>query len=806
MLDPEPILDRRRYQADHVHLRRRAVPRVVSVGAAAVGGGVSTTNARVTASSSTTRSVCVSGESIALEEARRGEPHYGRGTPWEAEAHVVTRLYRCHRVVGRVNDSTSSEPPRPLAVTVGGRSEVVGAIKRRLRSRFDVRELVQGDDVTAEIREAQVVIVLEAASVRADVTKYRHALAAVAEGLRDSKVRSVIAVSTIPAPLFRRARLCKGLEEAERSFRTAGVPLLALHCASLIGTPDDPGPSDPYVVAPEDGRLSVRGDGDQSWTPVRLDDVARLVAAAADRREVDQTCELGGPTTTTVLGLLQAINGQEVKVRKLGRLPWGLTGARDHIPNADLALRGSDVVARTLGVQMEPVESAWDSAAVERYRSRAQSRAGAFAYRIRPSSPVIAHFLGLLAIASAWVGIHDFFLWGDLSVSLTGLTLLAAGIVMGVGSLALFRPWRIRYVLAFLGSLTAAFVMLALVLTNFTNGGPGEVAALAAVGLAGAVASAGSLWRVGGLAVAKLFARGLPATLTSVIGVGTVVGFGQFWYQNVYRPSVHQPVVNLSADLSAGETRSLGRRVIYGTVTLTNPTEREITILASHYALLGARVRERTKGRPDFKKTIAERDRPLGTNLRVTDKKVLRSGEVLGTGSFLGPDETIRKRVAVAVPKGLDLATLDAFLVMARERLSPRRLTPIAAVRDLEKRAIYQGVDIDEESLWRQLTRGDRFLYTMETVGNGDVGYFCQGFPQVQAYIDGADRYPEALADDKCTEHSKRLAEYYRITSTNANTELLLPPPAGPADNGRKRPESPSRDPGYSRNARKRSG
>jgi len=122
------------------------------------------------------------------------------------------------------------------------------------------------------------------------------------------------------------------------------------------------------------------------------------------------------------------------------------------------------------------------------------------------------------------------------------------------------------------------------------------------------------------------------------------------------------------------------------------------------------------------------------------------------------------------------VATLNTYVLIARDRLSPRKLRLIAEVPDAKRQAVYKGFEIREKSLWRQITRGDRFLYTIEALGNGDVGYGCQGYPQVQAYIDGIRRNPEALTNDVCTKRSQRLSDYYRVTNTSSHTETLLPP------------------------------
>ena len=92
-----------------------------------------------------------------------------------------------------------------------------------------------------------------------------------------------------------------------------------------------------------------------------------------------------------------------------------------------------------------------------------------------------------------------------------------------------------------------------------------------------------------------------------------------------------------------------------------------------------------------------------------------------------------------------------------------------------DTRSVHRSYDIVEDSAWRKLTRGHRALYTMETLGAGSVGYWCQGYAQVQAYIDGVDMHPRSLPARFCTQDSRDLAQFYGVTQTSAVSELLLP-------------------------------
>jgi hypothetical protein len=353
-------------------------------------------------------------------------------------------------------------------------------------------------------------------------------------------------------------------------------------------------------------------------------------------------------------------------------------------------------------------------------------------------------FLATLTVACALVGFDDLFGPSELSVRVTAALLILAAVVMGVGAVALFRPWGIRELLGFLATVVAGLVLLLLALTNMSQpAAPRGPAVVGWVGVAVAVVLAARLWREGRLHVSGVFARGAPRAIVTFIGAGTVVGFGQFWYQNIYLPSVAHPAVNLSADLVTGKGFARHRRVVYVTLTMKNPTEREVTVLASHFEVLGRRLEKRRKGLQPVPRVLLERDRPMGRQVRTGRRTVLRSGEIVGTSWFLVPDEEISRRIAVSVPRRHRLIELNGYVIVARDRLAPDRLEATAGVPHDDPRSIHQEFDIVEDSAWRTLTRGHRELYTMETPGAGSVGYYgCRGYPQVQAYIDRAGHPP----------------------------------------------------------------
>jgi hypothetical protein len=400
----------------------------------------------------------------------------------------------------------------------------------------------------------------------------------------------------------------------------------------------------------------------------------------------------------------------------------------------------------------------------------------------RPPGALIAPFLAGLAVVSALVGIADSFGPIELSARVTAALLILAATIMGIGAAVLFSCPKgeglrdLRALLAFLATVVAALVLLLFALTDAAQpiSTPG-VGVAAGVGCAVAIWFAVRLWNAGGLNFTEVVARGAPRVLTTVIGVGTIVGFGQFWYQNVYLPSVAHPGINLTAKLDMDKGFARHRRAVYATLTLTNPTQREVTILATHFEVLGRPLEKRLTGDQRGEKVLLERDRPAGRQVRTGRRTVLRSGEILPTGSFLVPGEETTRRIAVAVPRRHRAVVFNSYVIIARDRVSPDLVSPERQLTHQDTRSVHRSFDIVEDSVWRQLTRGDRELYTMETLGAGSVGYRCPGFPEVQAYIDSYGKHPMSLGDRTCTEDATNLAKSYDLATARASTELLLP-------------------------------
>jgi hypothetical protein len=233
--------------------------------------------------------------------------------------------------------------------------------------------------------------------------------------------------------------------------------------------------------------------------------------------------------------------------------------------------------------------------------------------------------------------------------------------------------------------------------------------------------------------------------------------------------------VNLTAQVEMGKGFVRHRRVVYATLTMTNQTEREVTILATHLEVLGRRLEKRLKGQQSPGRVLRERDSPAGRQVRTGHRTVLRSGEIVPGGFFLVPDEEITLRIATSVPRRHRFVEVNGYVIVARDRLSPEQLTPRDPVVHKDTRSVHRSFEIFEDSMWRKLTRGKRELYTMETLGAGSVRYVCQGYPQVQAYIDRSGNHPASLPDRTCTHEADDLARFYSLTSTSVSTELLLP-------------------------------
>ena len=442
--------------------------------------------------------------------------------------------------------------------------------------------------------------------------------------------------------------------------------------------------------------------------------------------------------------------------------------------------------------------------------------------------------LGFVGGASGAIGLYDVYASRSLSTRITGETLLIASAVMllGCGGLVFERKrslwalsavwvvasgvffclwlllvegltdpgghtWRLQLAfaplagalvalgadmlaghpraaaVAFVGCVTAAIVGALLAASTLTSGvaRPGAAWGGAALTVFG-TATARLLWKGAGMTVVHLL-RGAPAVFSTVVGAGTVVGFTQFWYQNVYLPDQARPSVNISMKLVREGPYGRRRHIVSVEFRITNPTQKDVTVIGSHFDVVALRRRYTPPIDADAYVRMGDRDRPVGYSLLVRRKRILRSGELTPVGSYLVPGEEITRKFAVLAAAGHRVIAARTQLVLADRRLSPDVLVRELDEPDWESKTRRLRTAIDERSLWRQLTRGDRAVYTIEALHDDPKPGHCLGSEQVNAFVELAP--PNGTAFRDCGgPREVAFRAFYRLTTTSSSAELVL--------------------------------
>jgi hypothetical protein len=198
-----------------------------------------------------------------------------------------------------------------------------------------------------------------------------------------------------------------------------------------------------------------------------------------------------------------------------------------------------------------------------------------------------AAYLTVVGLAALVIGVHDAALAGaQLGVTAGAVLLIATGAVDIVAAWSLVRlghaPCPHRVFVAFL--LTTLIGAYAFVAAIKTGGDQRPVAAVVAGLLtAAAVLGARIAWRDGAgghIQIAAAVAVGL---------LGTLIGIGEFWYQNRYVPSQLESAVALHVQLKlVGVQKDFD--VIRATIDSEDIGARNVRVIGSTYTLTGSRV------------------------------------------------------------------------------------------------------------------------------------------------------------------------------------------------------------------------
>lgn len=733
-----------------------------------------------------------------------------------------------------VADDSHSFDARPLVVVVGGSGPVAAAIRRRLDLQYRVAAVGEGDDVRAAAADAAAILVLEAVRPSAPANRYGSALAAVAQAWGDSGLTRIVSVTALPAQTRARAARIAELKSREAPLTDAGLPLAVLRCNSVVGRPDEPGPDDEHLFALPGATLDVRRPGTQQWAPIRIDDLAdTVVATLSEPSTAPKVFGLHGAHPSSVTDVLRGLNDDDVEVRPRSRLSWMRSSQRSVVPDGKFVREKEPAPPAVVSgaVALRPVDEGWTKEARERRQMLLSTVTGAAVYRLPSGWFGIYVFLVAVGGACGVVGLHDLFAANDIGVQVTAATLLVASGVMllacggltptaraghvaaagtsiwatGLGAVVLDSLPKehggagllvallvlggvVVYLgvillaghggsaaVAFLGCVSACIVAVILGFSTLASGSPQQVVAGVALAViaCGALAAA-RLWKVRSLELSHLVAKGAPRAFAGVISVGTLIGFGQFWYQNVHLPNQARPAVNIAADLKRAGEYGKRRHAIAVRFTIENPTDKTVTVLGSHFEVVGLRRRYSASLAASKERLVADRDRPLGRSLPLDRLKVLRTGEVLSPGWYLAPHEKATKGLAILAARSQRVVTVRAHVLIADPRLPPELLKEELYKPDWNAGVIRRSFAINERSIWREVTRGERHLLTVEALHDGPVDWTCLGSDRIQASIEVGP----APSRPSCGPRTEQLARFYGLAWNETAEEVVLKPPA----------------------------
>jgi nucleoside-diphosphate-sugar epimerase len=487
-----------------------------------------------------------------------------------------------------VVDATEKPPARQVLIT-GGVGPIADALRRQLRAAgFDVVAAGRGEDIADYVATVNAIVVLDASTssdkdyrlaidavwsateggdARCIVTVTplplspggRKAFLAAAESaerrLSDAGHRTTVIRTTMvvgepdhPGPrdgvILGEGRLMIVLSDGEARIRPIMLDDLAkLIVATIEGNPQaPPAPRDAAAgEASEPGLEIVAGEGPSEMS------VRELLKAT---RPNTKTIYLPAPVAlalwafATVAALLLVVVLPLALVNQAGAISGNLplvTGAlvggfstlivnlaapSGVIPSKTVRVDDKAKAATAVRDDLRNVTEVWTADARARRKQRLRSARGRRKYAAREGWPLVIGFLVILGLAAVVAGMHDLVVASTLGPKLAAAITTAAGVTMIFGGCVLGSTWRQRYPWAFLATLISAAVPIVVIASGLVNGDPPAWPTVAAVWvLLVAVASAVSLWRLGGLDFVEFVRTKGVKGIGSVLLGGTLAAF-----------------------------------------------------------------------------------------------------------------------------------------------------------------------------------------------------------------------------------------------------------------------------------------
>ncbi|MGZ4461778.1 MAG: hypothetical protein ACXVZP_02960, partial [Gaiellaceae bacterium] len=306
----------------------------------------------------------------------------------------------------------------------------------------------------------------------------------------------------------------------------------------------------------------------------------------------------------------------------------------------------------------DPDQGAVESRGREAFREerRAKARRPNLSMSDHWVAIAFAAYLAIAGLAAVVIGVHDAALTGaPLGVTAGAVVLIAGGAVDLVAAWALVRLGEARcprrvFVAFLLTSLIGAYAFVAAIKTD-SNQRP-VVAVISGLFTAAALAGARIAWRDGaedGIHIAAAVALGL---------LGTLIGVGEFWYQNQYAPSQLESAVSLHVNLKL-EAVQKNFDVIRATIDSEDIGGKNVRVIGSTYTLTGSRViRCERKPTPEavqgvFGGVLADpqRSRFMANAWEEQPASVLAAGRFAGDGLRLDANVPASRELIFFVPR-----------------------------------------------------------------------------------------------------------------------------------------------------------
>ena len=357
--------------------------------------------------------------------------------------------------------------------------------------------------------------------------------------------------------------------------RLGDVPVTCVKPSFVVGTPTDRGPSD-VSLRPRWGRPWVP-KGTRTWVPLRIDDLARMLAnAATTRRPAGETAFVGGPAPMTAAEI-----AKEMGVDRVLEIPSWLYR---FLPGADPYLAASDSTpaARFMagpthfGIRPRAISAAWpdSQAGTKAGRLRTTARFGRTPAMLGTALLIV--LFGLFLIAA---GVHDVIAVNDIGRAIAGLVMAASGaLVLGAGARLVAGGWPMRFSAAEIACLLVCLWCVVFTAMSHRAGGDYEYVGLWAVLILLSLLGAYAMHR---RADVRQMLRGAPAIVTSLLVGGVLLGIVQFWYLDLYRPATAPPTLNLTPSLKVSKGRGAEPRIVTAKLSLETRAPAPSTSLGS---------------------------------------------------------------------------------------------------------------------------------------------------------------------------------------------------------------------------------